>query len=299
MTRRRALLYALVVTTLWSTSFVLSKIALGSIGPFWLTFIRYELAAIVLVAVALPDVRRTVREIGLGPLATLGLLGSAFAQAPFLFALARLPASTTLLLGSVGGAIAVAALGALFLGERPTLAGHAGILVTIAGLGLFAGIDPIGALDPAGVIAIAISTIAWASWIVLSRRLMQRAPSAQGLTATSMLVGSLPLLPAAIAAEALPRLDASLVLILAWLAVANTAVAFSLWAASQRALQAYESNLLSNLVLVEASFLAFLILGEALGLAQWTGIALVLGGVALTQLPRRDVTPVLPEEGKA
>ncbi|MGH2499352.1 MAG: EamA family transporter, partial [Candidatus Limnocylindria bacterium] len=116
MSRPRALLLALIVTVLWSTSFLLIKLALVSVGPVWLTFLRYEFAALVLAAVSRKALRRAWREIGPARLAVFGVLGYALAQTPFIYALSRLPASTTLLIGAVFGALAVTALGAAFLG---------------------------------------------------------------------------------------------------------------------------------------------------------------------------------------
>lgn len=190
----------------------------------------------------------------------------------------------------------VTALGALFLGERPTLVSGAGIALTVAGLALFAGVAPMAPLDPLGIVAVGLSSIGYGGWLVLGREIVHRSPSSRGLVAASMSIGALPLLGGALAAEPVPPADWSLLLIVGWLAVVNTAFAFSLWTESQRGLLAYESNIVSNLVLVEASLLALVFLAEPLGPAQWGGIGLVLAGVALTQLRATGPRPAVPEE---
>ncbi|MGH2499754.1 MAG: EamA family transporter, partial [Candidatus Limnocylindria bacterium] len=176
---------------------------------------------------------------------------------------------------------------------------YGGIALTLAGLAVFAGVAPTGALDPLAVGAIGASSLAFAGWLVLGRHFVRGAVPASGLTAASMLVGTLPLLPVAALVERPPALDVPVIAIIAWLSVVNTAVAFTVWAESQRGLRAYESNVLTSVVVVEASVLAFFVLGEPLGPPQWLGLATVVAGVTLTQLPRRTVTPALPEGAEA
>ena len=287
---------ALIVTALWSTSFVLTKIALRSMGPLWLAFFRYESAGLVLALVSVPEVVAAARAVGLSRLAALGVLGYAIAQGPFVFALSRLPASTALLVGTVTSVVVVTVLGMVFLDERPTALSFGGIALTVAGLALFAGVAPIGGIDPAGAVAVTFSSIGYGGWLVLGRHMLHRGTSSRGVVAGSMTLGTLPLCAIAAAFEPPPPADVSLLALIAWLAVVNTAVAFTLWAESQRGLRAYESNVLSNLVLVEASLLAFVFLAEPLGAPQWAGIGLVLAGVLLTQLRASGPRPIVPEE---
>jgi drug/metabolite transporter (DMT)-like permease len=75
--------------------------------------------------------------------------------------------------------------------------------------------------------------------------------------------------------------------IITWLALVNTALAFSLWNLSLRQLSAVESAGLNNTMLIQIAVLAWLFLGEAPGLVALAGIALVSLGVYLTQIGKR------------
>ncbi|HUG55574.1 MAG TPA: EamA family transporter, partial [Candidatus Limnocylindrales bacterium] len=243
MTRGRALFYALAVVVLWSSSFLLIKYGLQSMGPVWLTFIRYEIAALALLAVSWRATHEAWRVIGPRRILLFGVLGYAVAQAPFIYALDELPTSTTLVISAVCNAIGVTSLGILFLGERPRAVSYAGIGLTLVGLFVFAGLEPMGALAPLPLLAIAVSSAGFAGWLVLGRGHMRGVVSARGVTTPSMLLGTLPLLPVALAIEPAPALSPLALGASVWLALANTALAFTLWAASQRALAAFESNL--------------------------------------------------------
>lgn len=66
---------------------MLTKIALRSMGPLWLGFLRYESAGLILVLVSLPHTRRAIRSVGVRRILGLGILGYALAQGPFIFGL--------------------------------------------------------------------------------------------------------------------------------------------------------------------------------------------------------------------
>jgi drug/metabolite transporter (DMT)-like permease len=53
-------------------------------------------------------------------------------------------------------------------------------------------------------------------------------------------------------------------LLIAWLAVVNTAFAFTLWNHTLRTLSAVESSIINNLMLPQIAILAFVFLGETL-----------------------------------
>src|SRR5690606_242244 len=111
------------------------------------------------------------------------------------------------------------------------------------------------------------------------------------VTTLSMGLGSWPLL----AAGLLWRGSASLGLvqwaIIAWLAVVNTAIAFTLWNHTLQTLSAVESSLMANTMLPQIVLLTWLFLGEGVDLKGVIGLILVTLGVALVQwpLPSRTV----------
>ncbi|MEA2027043.1 MAG: DMT family transporter, partial [Chloroflexota bacterium] len=103
------------------------------------------------------------------------------------------------------------------------------------------------------------------------------------ITAVSMAVGAGVLVFIAIGFEGIPEVSLRGWLIIAWLAVVNTAFAFTLWNLSLQRLTAVESASINNTMLVQIALLAWLFLGEAPGPFGLLGIALVSGGVYLVQ----------------
>jgi drug/metabolite transporter (DMT)-like permease len=82
--------------------------------------------------------------------------------------------------------------------------------------------------------------------------------------------------------EGWPDFTPRLVMIIAWLAVVNTAVAFTLWNWSLRHLAAVESAAINNTMLIQIAALAWIFLGEAPSLVGVIGIAIVSIGAFLT-----------------
>ena len=102
------------------------------------------------------------------------------------------------------------------------------------------------------------------------------------VTAVSMSIGSSLLLAAGIALEGWPSISARLALIIGWLAVVNTAIAFTLWNRSMRNLAAVESAAINNTMLIQIALLAWVFLGESPGLLGAVGIVIVTLGAFLT-----------------
>lgn len=103
------------------------------------------------------------------------------------------------------------------------------------------------------------------------------------VTALSMGIGAGVLVAFAVGMEGLPAISARGWLIVVWLALVHTALAFSLWNLSLRRLSAVESAGINNTMLIQIAVLAWLFLDEAPGLLGLVGIGLVSVGVFLTQ----------------
>jgi drug/metabolite transporter (DMT)-like permease len=108
------------------------------------------------------------------------------------------------------------------------------------------------------------------------------------VTTISMGIGAMVLLAAGITVQGLPALDLQSWAIIGWLAVVNTAFAFTLWNHTQRTLPAVESSILNNTMLIQIAVLAWVFLGEALSARQIGGMVLAGAGTLIVQLRRRD-----------
>jgi drug/metabolite transporter (DMT)-like permease len=89
-----------------------------------------------------------------------------------------------------------------------------------------------------------------------------------------------------IAVQGLPELSLQSVLIIGWLAVVNTAFAFTLWNHTQRTLPAIESSIINNTMLIQIAILAWIFLGEALDRREIAGLILAGAGTLIVQTRR-------------
>ena len=103
----------------------------------------------------------------------------------------------------------------------------------------------------------------------------------------SMGVGAFLLLGTGIAVQGPPDLSLKAWAIVAWLAVVNTAFAFTLWNLTLRKLSAMESSLINNTMLIQIAILAWVFLGESLGVRQVAGLLLASLGTLVVQLAGR------------
>ena len=117
------------------------------------------------------------------------------------------------------------------------------------------------------------------------------------VTVVTMGIGAAALLVGGVAFQGLPRLTARHWAIIGWLAVVNTAFAFTLWNRTLRTLSAMESSILNNTMMFQIAVLAWVFLGEEMSWAQVAGMILAGAGTMVVQLcrPRQGSAFVEPE----
>jgi drug/metabolite transporter (DMT)-like permease len=111
------------------------------------------------------------------------------------------------------------------------------------------------------------------------------------ITFISMGIGSLLLLTIGILTQGFGNLDLQGWLLIAWLAIVNTAFAFTLWNHTLRTLSAVESSVINSLMMPQIAILAYLFLEETLSLREILGLVLVGLGVMVVQLRKRSSPP--------
>ena len=280
---------ALFVTFLWSTSWVLIKFGLEEIPAISFAGLRYSLAFLVLAPALLvrAELRAALGALTRSDWLRLSLLGVVFyslTQGAQFVALAFLPAVMLSLILSFSPAV-VALLGASFLGERLARVQWAGVALFVAGALVY--FLPVTApLSTIGLVVAVVGMLANSCGAILGRSVNRHGNFHPLLvTVVSMGVGSVLLLATGLIIEGVPRLDASGWRIVLWLAIVNTALAFTLWNYTLRRLTAIESSLINNTMLVQIAILAWLFLGEPIGGRQAVGLLLAVLGVLAVQLP--------------
>ncbi|MBI3151661.1 MAG: EamA family transporter [Chloroflexi bacterium] len=283
---------ALLVTFLWSTSWVLIKIGLKSDLPA-ITFagLRYTLAFFCLLPLVVlnRDHRQAIRELSTRHWVELCILGIIFytlTQGAQFVSLSILPAATLNLILNFSP-IVIAMYGLSSRHESTSIAQWGGILLTITGVAIYFLPLSIDGKQIPGLIAGLIALLANSGSSVFGRYV-----NSQGrfnpiiVTTVSMGVGGILMLVIGIFTQGIGTLDIKQWAIIGWLALVNTALAFTLWNKTLQTLTAVESSIINGTMLPQIAILAWIFLGEPLGLKQIIGVIFVGAGTLIVQLWR-------------
>jgi drug/metabolite transporter (DMT)-like permease len=158
----------LVLYTVWGSTYLAIAIAVETFPPFIMAAVRFGLAGIILLTWSMARDRRsfqwpTRREWRDSAIVGALLLGGgmglvAWGEQTIPSGIAALIIATM--------PVWIAVLGGIFLGERLPRLAVAGILIGFAGVAILVGPSALGgagAMDPAGIAAILLSPIAWAT----------------------------------------------------------------------------------------------------------------------------------------
>jgi len=286
-----AVLQSLFVTFLWSTSWVLIKIGLQDIPALTFAGLRYCLAFLCLLPFILRTTNRdalrrlTYRQWAL--LILLGLLYYTLVQGASFLGLAYLPAATVSLIWNFT-TLVVAVMGLVWLAESPGRFGWLGIILSLGGAMVFFYPITFPAAQVFGILICLIGMLTNAGASTLGRAINAH----EGLppivvTTISMGFGALALMLVGGIVQGIPPLKPIHWAIICWLAVINTAFAFTLWNHTLRTLSAMESSVINSTMLLQTALLAWIFLGESLTLQKWIGLLLVGFGVMIVQLRQR------------
>ncbi len=291
--RLTAILQAVLVTFLWSTSWVFIKLGLrGTLPPITFAGLRYFIAFLCLAPLVFfnPHERAAMRKLTRRQWISLALLGVVFytlAQGAQYVSLATLPAVMVNLLLNLCP-IVVGLIAIFTLKEIPTPLQWLGIGLAAFGTGIY--FLPIN-LPTAAFIGLAVAVLAMLanSIATLQGRQANRdlALSPLLITFVSMGIGATLMLTIGLISEGLGQptlLDWGFIV---WMAVVNTAFGFTLWNHTLRTLTAVESSVLNSLMMPQIAILAVVFLGEKVSGKEIIGLVLVFVGVAVVQLRKR------------
>ncbi len=286
-----AVLQALFVVFLWATSWVFVKIGLKDIPPVTFAGLRYFLASLCLLAVLFfSETKKEVKQLSKADWArfiVLGILFYAGTQGAIFVALAYLPAVTVNLLWSFSSVI-VALLGIFWLSENPTIFQWGGIALAIAGAVIYFTPISIPENQATGVIIAGIGILANAISSIVGRGI-NRSGKYHPLVVTvvSMGAGSTLLLLSGFITEGVPVIHLKSWGIILWLALVNTAFAFTLWNHTLRTLTAMESSIINGTMMIWIPIFAVFFLGETITGTEIIGLVIVTIGTLIVQLKTR------------
>ena len=293
----KAILLALLVTFLWSTSFVIIKIGLAEIPPLTFAGLRYSIAFIFLLPFAFTKknsvVIKSLNKKDWVKLVLLGLLFYAFTQGTQFIGLSLLPAVTVSLWLNFTPLI-VAVMAIFLLREIPSVLQWTGVILFILGIITYFFPVDLSENQVTGLVVMTIGVLANSSSAVLGRNINREANiNPVVVTVISMGVGSVILMISGIVIQGLPSISTENVLFLLWLAIINTALAFTIWNLTLRTLSAMESSIINGTMLIQIAVLAWIFLGETITFQEGIGMLIAACGVVMVQLKiRKKPLPV-------
>jgi O-acetylserine/cysteine efflux transporter len=281
MTDSRRLVFPALISAgiLWGTTVPLSKLALGWLPPAWLAFTRFALAAAILMVIG----RGRLRGAASPAILVSGGLGFGASVVLQNVGVERTSVShAALLIGAMPVLVAVLAAASGQGVARP--AAWAGFGLSLAGVAVIASGRGGGAsLGGDGLVLLA--QLGSAGFTVSQARLLRgRDPLA--VTAVQLLAAALVALPLALTSEGLHAGHASPAAALATvgLIVAGTVAPTTLFAFGQSHVCADVAGAFLNLEPLVGAVTGVFLFGDPVGLAQLSGGAAILAGIALSSL---------------
>jgi DME family drug/metabolite transporter len=279
----RGLLFVAIAAVAWGAGGVVAAVLYraSGLGPVAVSFWRTVIGVLLLAAVWRPRSHPAVRRPWWVTLVTG--VGLALYQTAYYAAVAcsGVAVATVLTLGSAPILIAVAAR--FFIGERLGRAGAAAVGVAPIGLTLVVGASDLGAsANLAGVGLALLSAAGYAAVTVLHRQLGGVDPART--TLHGFVVAGVCLAPFAAVEGLWPERGhvAETVVLLGYLGLFSTAVAYSLFFASLGTLRATTVSMVSLIEPVTAAALAVVFLGEHVTASAVAGGVILLGSVVVS-----------------
>jgi len=278
----------LLVTFLWSTSFIIIKWGLVDIPPVTYAGLRYFLAFLIFIPFILKKKYLTeIRQLNAAQwkqLLLLGLIFYTFTQGAQFLGLSLLPSVTvSLLLNFTPMLVAVA--GIFLLNEKPSFLQWIGSILFIIGIATYFFPVVLIGHKGLGLAIMLVGVLANAGSAIIGRDINRKKNiSPVVVTFISMGIGAIILMVIGFTMNGLPSLNIKNWLFLFWLAGINTAFAFTLWNLTLRSLTAMESSIINGTMLIQIAVLAWYFLGETITIHEGIGMAIAAIGAVLVPM---------------
>lgn len=293
--RQQARAFALLglVMIFWAGNSIVGRAVRFDVPPFTLAFVRWTGALLVLAPFAVKYVRRDWAEIvkGWKAIALLGVLGVGAFNALLYSGLKYTAATNALLLQSAIPALVVI-LDRLIFGVRSNALEGLGVAASILGviIVVFEG-DPAAALrlhfGPGDILVLA-SVVVWAFYTVFLR--LRPPISAVSFIATTFAIGVVTMGPLAaweLASGQEVNFSAGVAAAFFYVALFPSLISYFIYNHATRVVGAARAGQSITLMPIFGAILSAVLLGEALHGYHFTGMVLILVGIALGTLAAR------------
>jgi drug/metabolite transporter (DMT)-like permease len=278
----------LVTMVIWGSTFVVTKGINDQVGPFTLAFVRVAIGALVLLTGAfVRQVRGGAHSpwaaLPWGTMVTMALIGVVVYYAVFNYSLMYTSASQGALVQSCIPAM-TALVAVVWLREHASVLRWTGILLSMVGIAIvFSGSSvQAGSASLLGNLLMFASAVLWGLYTSMAKRVANLDPLQ--VTAGILGVGALLLLPLTgfeVAAAGIPQVNTQGWLGMAYLGAGASGIAWMLYSAALKHVDASEAGVYTNLIPIVGVVLGIM-LGEPLSVRAIVGGLVVLVGVWLT-----------------
>jgi len=287
-----SILQALLVTFLWSTSYIIIKWGLIEIPPITYAGLRYIIAFLCFIPfIAKRKYITEIKQLKTAQWKKLILLGFVFyavTQGAQFLGLSLLPSVTVSLMLNFTPLI-VAIMGIFLINEKPSVLQWIGSVTFIIGIVIYFFPVSLSSSQSIGLAIMLIGVLANAGSAIIGRDINRNKDiSPLVVTFISMGVGAIILLTIGSAMDGLPKASFNTWLFIIWLAVVNTAYAFTLWNLTLRTLTAMESSIINGTMLIQIAILAWYFLDESISYKEGIGMAIAGIGAVLVQIKKSN-----------
>ncbi|HEX4117751.1 MAG TPA: DMT family transporter [Rhizomicrobium sp.] len=280
----KAMVAIAISLVLWGSAFAGIRAALAGYPPGELVLLRFLIASASLAVWALISKMPMPLARDLPGMAALGLLGIAGYQIALTFGQQTITAGAAVLIITLTP-VCMALFGTILLGERLTLLGWLGTLISFAGIALVSFGESGGVKWSPGVTLVLLATLCTSLFFVLQRPYLKRYSPFQ-MTAIGIWAGTALMaviwLPGLVAAVRHAPPAATMAIV--YLGVLPGALAYVTWA---YALSRVPASLLGSSLYLEppiAIAIAFVWLGELPASLTILGGVIAIGGVVISSL---------------
>jgi len=293
---------AFIASVLFGASVVATRVAVGSIPPLNLAFLRFGQGGVILL-ISLLIFRPGLLRVKFRDLPYLTLLGAIlFTIFPITFnvSLKYTEASRgALMLATVP--LWSAGLARIAKSEHLILRQVSGIILTLGGVAIVLAERGLtwqgGSWALVGDLLMLLTAICGAIYGVLAQKMLKKY-NALTVTTYAMLTGSCLLIPAAFVegfSQALTKIDLQTASLIMFLGICGGALGYFLWTFALAHLTPTQVAVYINLNLMVATILGAALLAEKLTLVFIAGFVAVLIGVLLVNWPTKIVAEPLPD----
>lgn len=282
----------LATVLIWSGNMTINQLAVGTIAPSSIAFLRWLLALLVMTPFVLPAVIRHRKEIHRNwpKLALLGLLGMGLWQGLAYVAAETTTATNMGILAAMVPLLTVL-LSALILREPPTMGGVLGGVLAFIGVTVLLGRgNPMSLLQlqvAYGDALMVVAAICYALYGVMLKRWAMNLPPWVMLYA-QVCFAVLFLLPPYLMGPMTP-IDSHNIWLILYAGIPASVITTFLWMRAVSQIGANQSSIFINLMPLCSALIAMAFLGERVSGFHFIGGVLILAGVIMAQTLTRPL----------